>query len=94
MLQQDEKTSICSREMRSRMKEIRAISGLPGSSATTCGWAGRRSVAREVPAGTNVGCGIDSMREGSIDLHHDLDSRMFYDLNLTKTKRIITPVLY
>ena len=53
------------------------------------------TVAREVPAGTNVGCGIDSMREGSIDLHHDLDSRMFYDLNMQiKTKRIITPVLY
>ena len=51
------------------------------------------TVATEIPAGTNVGCGIDPMRRSS--LHHDLDSRMFYDLNLQiKIKRIITPVLY
>ena len=76
------------------VKEMRPISGLLGSSATTCGWAGRRSVATRLPTGSNVGCGIVSDAEGSISLHHDLDSRMFYDLNLIKTKRIITPVLY
>ena len=67
------------------VKKIRQESGHPGSSATTCGWAGRRSVATEVPAGTNVGCGIDPMRRSS--LHHDLASRMFYDLN-PQIKRI------
>ena len=39
------------------------------------------TVAREVPAGTNVGCGIDSMR-GIATSTYDLDSRMFYDLNM------------